>query len=270
MPKSRSNQAATVYAGPLTLRYEAAALTSKQASTFAALAARGIREIRRFLALGPSAAEIRIEVSENAQISATRGRTIQLPGHRVRSGTAPYLHEIVHALLPCRQAPLWFSEGLACYVESAVAERGGGYDSGLFAARGNAGVNADAVRWLGDPRGRAVLWFVGTRGMPPRLAEDRLNVAAPFYVLSHSLVKFIAQRVSIHKLAGAARASRFARAVRRATGRTMPQWRDLWLSVVETKDGGHGQCSSDHGNLRERSCRHSNTRKPKGPTAAKH
>jgi hypothetical protein len=196
------------------------------------LAARGIQHVEEFLGLSGGRAGIRFAVGDGACISATRGRTIRLPAHRVRTRTAPYLHEIVHVLLPCRHAPAWFCEGLACYVECAVTERGGAYDSRLFTARGNAGVDADAARWLRDARGRAVLPFVGTRGMPRRIAEDRHGVAAPFYVLSHSLVKFLAAQWGIATAARLGRVRRFTSSVRRETRRTMPEWRESWLEKL--------------------------------------
>jgi hypothetical protein len=199
-----------------------------EAQEFARLAARGIRDVERLIGrAGP--ARLRIEVLRDTGISAACGRTIRLPLHRVRERTAPYLHEIAHVLLPCPAAPAWFSEGLACYVESAVAERFGGYDSRLFTMQGNRGVDADARRWLADARGRAVLRFVGRRGMPPEVVSDRHNVATPFYVLSHSLVNFLVQRAGIPAVVRAARARNFGAGLQQATGKTAAKWRNAWL-----------------------------------------
>jgi hypothetical protein len=213
------------------LRYERAALSAEEAAEFVALAARGIRAVERLAGLGGHA-RLRFEVRSGGHISTARGRTILLAAHRVRTRTAPYLHEIVHALLPCRHAPEWFSEGMACYVESAVSECGGGYDSQLFTANGNRGVDADARRWLDEPRGRAVLPFVGRRGTPRDMVRDRHNVAAPFYVLSHSLVRFIAEQAGFDAVVRVARARGFAAELVRTTGKTGAAWRAAWLDRI--------------------------------------
>ena len=217
--------------------YERAALSAEEAAEFAALAARGIREVERLAGLR-GRARLRFEVRSGGHISTARGRTILLAANRVRTRTAPYLHEIAHALLPCRHAPEWFSEGLACYVEGAVSERGGGYDSHLFTADGNRGVDADARRWLDEARGRAVLPFVGRRGTPRDIVRDRHNVATPFYVQSHSLVKCIAEQAGFDAVVRVARARRFAAQILRTTGKTGAAWRAEWLGALR-RDGNN-------------------------------
>ena len=217
--------------GRITVHYQSSALPREQAAAFAALAARGLREVERLAGLSP-AARLRFEVRDGTRISTARGRTILLSSYRIVSSTAPYLHEIAHVLLPCRRAPPWYSEGLASYIESLVSERGGGYDSRLFTPDGNRGVDADASRWLADPRGQHVLPFIGSRGTPRGILADRYNVAAPFYVLSHSLVKFLAERAGIAVLIRLARAKRFSPALRRLTGKSAAAWRASWLETV--------------------------------------
>jgi len=230
MRKTNNALAGLARNGRAVVRYERAALSPEEAAEFAALAARGILEVESLAALAGGAA-LTFEVRGDGTISRARGRTVQLSAHRVRSRTAPYLHEIAHVLLPCTHAPEWFGEGLACYIEATVGELGGGYDSRLFTSDGNRGVVADAQQWLADPRGRAVLRFVGARGMPPGIVRDRMNVAAPFYVLSHALVQFLAAKTSIAFLARLARAKAFARELKRETGMTAAAWRSEWLET---------------------------------------
>ena len=217
--------------GPVTVVYEPASLRREEAHAFAALAARGVREMARLIGRrGPSC--LRFELRAALRISSARGRTIVLPAYRVLTRSAPYLHEIAHVLLPCPHAPPWFGEGLAGYLESAVSEGGAGYDSHLFTPAGNSGVHADAAHWLADPRGEAVLPYVGTRGTPPGILSDRHNVAAPFYVFSHSLVKFLADQVGLPSVIRLARARKFAAAVRRATGKPATAWHAAWLDLL--------------------------------------
>jgi len=217
--------------GRVTVVYEADALSREHAHEFAAAAARGLRELERLTGLS-GRPRLRLELHSSTRISSARGRTIRLPIYRVAARTAPYLHEIAHVLLPCPGAPAWFSEGLAGYLESTASERGAGYDSHLFTANGNAGVHSDSARWLADPRGQAVLPFVGTRGTPPGILADRHNIAAPFYVCSHSLVKFLADQVGLKLVIRLARSRRFAPEMRRLTGRPASAWRAAWLESL--------------------------------------
>jgi len=222
----------TIQRGRVTVRFEPHSISRRDAAAFAALAARGLRELERLTGL-TSRSRLHIELRAATPISFARGRTIHLPVYRVIARAAPYLHEIAHIVLPCPRAPAWFSEGLAGYLESAVSELGAGYDSHLFTPGGNSGVHADAARWLADPRGQSVLRFAGTRGAPPRILADRINVAAPFYVLSHSLVKFLADQVGLPSVVSLVRARNFSAALRRATGRPASAWRAAWLHAVQ-------------------------------------
>jgi len=222
---------ASVSNGRVNVSYERDTLRREDVAAFASLALRGLHEIERLSGITPRA-KLRFEVRAATRISTARGRTILLSPYRVASRTAPYLHEIAHVLLPCPHAPPWFSEGLAAYLESLVAEQGAGYDSHLFTPDGNRGVDLDAARWLADPRGRKILPFIGTRGLPRGIAADRHNVAAPFYVLAHSLVKFLADQVGLPPLIRMSRARDFSLTLRRATRLSAPSLRARWLESL--------------------------------------
>jgi len=77
-----------------------------------------------------------------------------------------------------------------------------------------------------------VLPFVGKPGEPPEIAYDRSGVAAPFYVMSQSLIKFIVERIGIEKLETVLIAEDFEDAFQKATGKTADQWKDEWLGAV--------------------------------------
>ena len=108
-------------------------------------------------------------VGASLPYSMTRGRTVSLMLERVRSDSAPYLHETVHVLVPSPNRSVWLSEGFASYVESYVSENIGGYDARVFTKTGNRGVDTEAARWLGREAGRTVLPWVGTPGEPPEM-----------------------------------------------------------------------------------------------------
>src|SRR6185295_5515195 len=64
----------------------------------------------------------------------------------------------------------------------------------LFVKGDRTTVDAEAREWMRDARGTHVLPFVGSHGVPEGLVADRPNVAAPFYVLSHSFIKHLVER----------------------------------------------------------------------------
>lgn len=131
------------------------------------------------------------------EISHSTARSIFLPIDKVRDRTAPYLHETTHVVAPCDNCPMWFSEGLASHVQSYISEHAGGYDGGVFSQNGNRGINQDVRRWLASDSGQAVAPYIGVLGEPPAINYDRSNVAAPFYVMAQSFVRFIVKRASI-------------------------------------------------------------------------
>jgi len=219
-----------------TLEYEEGALTSQEAARFADLLDKGVADVESYLR--PAAPEglregpILYRVGESLPYSMTRGRTVSLMLERVRSDSAPYLHETVHVLVPSPNRSVWLSEGFASYVESYVSENIGGYDAHVFAKTGNRGVDMEAARWLTREAGRTVLPWVGTPGEPPEMLEERRRVAAPFYVLSQSFAKFLVQRVGLGPLIGVVSSRDPEAALARVSGRTVEDWKADWLRTL--------------------------------------
>ena len=164
----------------------------------------------------------------------TRGRTVSLMVERVRTDSAPYLHETVHVLVPSPNRSVWLREGFASYVESYVSENIGGYDAHVFARTGNRGVDAEAARWLGRDAGRTVLPWVGTPGEPPEMDEERRRVAAPFYVLSQSFSKFLVGRIGLARVLTLVSSRDPEAALLRVSGRSAADWKTEWLGVIAT------------------------------------
>jgi hypothetical protein len=213
------------------VEYETGALSRAEAAEFAELVERGVADVESLVgraAYGPAARRLRVVVSSRVPISRTYGQVVYLPLERVRTRSAPYLHEIVHALVPYRGDRTWLSEGLACYLESRVAETLGGYDAHVFTNAGNRGIDAAAREILAGRPGRRVLPWVGGEGDPPRLEDDRDGVARPFYVLSHSLAKHMVERAGLPAVLRIL-ASSEPEAVLRVTGRSGEDWRRGWL-----------------------------------------
>jgi len=218
------------------VEYEAGDLSPGEVSAFAWLADRGVADVESLVASGlpdwaRRSGRLRFVVSPRVQISRTHDRVVYLPLERVRTRSAPYLHETVHALVPSRGNRTWLSEGLACYLESHVSETLGGYDAHVFTRAGNPGIHAAARRTLAGETGRAVLPWVGGYGDPPRLEEDRAGVARPFYVLSHSLTKHLVEAVGLEAVVRALVSGR-GDALVGATRRSGEDWKRDWLAVL--------------------------------------
>ena len=194
---------------------------------------KGIADIESYLSEAPAErARIAYQVRADIPISRTFRRTVELPLERVRTDTAPYLHETVHMLVRVRSRSMWLSEGFASFVQSSVAEQKGGYDGYVFSWGGNANVDRLARRHLARDTGKSVLPFVGGAGSPPEVWEERRQVAAPFYVLSHSFVKFLVEQAGLAAVKEMLRADDVSAALERTTRRGLPQWKADWLASL--------------------------------------
>lgn len=219
------------------IEWEVGILEATEATAFAQLVDRGVADIESLVAPGlPQWAQrtrrIRVVVSSRARISRAHGHSVFLPVDRVRSRTAPYLHEITHVLVPSRGDRTWLSEGFASYVESWVSENRGGYDAHVFSRAGDRGIHAAARQWLSRERGRAVLPWVGSRGEPPAMDRDRSRVARPFYVLSHSFTKYLVDHSGLSPVVGLLVGGGDDAAFMRLTEKPESQWKNEWLAAI--------------------------------------
>jgi hypothetical protein len=215
-----------------TLWFDADALSAAEMDEFAGLVNKGILDIETYLNVPPSEQKIRYYISSQISISHALGRSIFLPLQRVSKRMAPYLHETTHIVAPCLDCPMWFSEGFASFVQSYISDHMGGYDGVIFSRRGNRGIDREAARWLANDRGQAVLPFLGRHGEPPEIAYDRSNVAAPFYVMAQSLVKFMVEQAGIDKIGTVMGAPDFDEALLKLTSNNSSDWKDQWLGAV--------------------------------------
>ena len=221
-----------------TVFFEAGQLTPAEMERFVRLIERGIVGIESYLADGspassPDPRKITYRIASDIPMSSSYRRTVLLPAERVKTDSAPYLHETTHVLLRARSDCMWLSEGFASFVQSYVAEHEGGYDGYVFSWGGNANVDRMALRYLARDAGKSVLPYVGGQGSPPEVWEERRQVAAPFYVLSHSFVKHLVERAGLATVRELMRAEDVPAALERATKRNLGQWKAEWLASLE-------------------------------------
>ncbi|HYL74738.1 MAG TPA: hypothetical protein VEU96_11075 [Bryobacteraceae bacterium] len=216
-----------------TLCFESGILQPDEVTAFSELVNRGIIDIEAYLGASRLAGrKIRYFISSKIDISHSTYRSIYLPMTRVQRRIAPYLHETTHLVAPCDACPMWFSEGLASYVQSYVSEHTGGYDGGIFSRRGNRGIDQDARRWVASERGQAVIPFIGMPGEPPSISYDRSNVAAPFYVMAQSFVQFLLERNTPEQARAVIAAKNFDADLQTITGKSAAEWKELWLAEL--------------------------------------
>ena len=196
-------------------------------------------------------------LSNRAGISHAEPTRIFLLARRVIPSPAIAIHETVHLLLmrnpdaprnradttPAEDvrlmaaAGMWLAEGFAGYVAYELAPALNLEPDHLFVKGDRTTVDQEARQWMRDPRGTKVLPFVGSHGVPEGLIADRPNVAAPFYVLGQSLIKYLVQH------SGLAPITRLYEEhfdgtrsieddVRRITGKDLVRWRAEWLAAI--------------------------------------
>jgi hypothetical protein len=219
-----------------TVFFDVGAFPQPQMERFVRLLEHGIADIEGYLqpaeAGAPEVPRITYRIAADIPLSRTLRRTVELPAERVKIDRAPYLHETTHVLMPVRSRSLWLSEGFASFVQSHVAEHVGGYDGYVFSMGGNANVDRLARRYLAREQGRRVLPYVGGPGSPPELWDERYQVAAPFYVLSHSFVKYLVERAGLPAVKELVRAPDVGGALERASKRSLEQWKADWLASL--------------------------------------
>ena len=191
------------------------------------------RTCARRLRTACAKAAIVYRVGADLPYSMTRGRTVSLMVERVRTDSAPYLHETVHVLVPSPNRSVWLSEGFASYVESYVSENIGGYDAHVFSKTGQPR-GGHRGRALAGPRRRAHRAPVG--GHARRAAGDARGEAArgravlrPVPVLLE--VPGREARPRARHQPSSPRAIRKA-APRRLSGRSVEDWKADWLRTL--------------------------------------
>jgi hypothetical protein len=214
-------------------------LTPAQLDDFADLAEKGAGDIARFTGLPPRKQRILIYLSPRIEISHTyphyRGSVhhearVFIDSERVEHHTAPYLHELVHAVVGDGGA-MWLEEGFASWVASSVATKYGGYYAPVLSG-GNDRVDGQARDVLERSRGaaEAAAWFESDS--PDLSQRERRS----FYVLSHSFTKYLGKTLGISRLVRIHRANN-VHSLELVTGTSLDDWRTRWMASLGESHG---------------------------------
>jgi len=213
-------------------------LTPAQLDDFADLAQKGASDITRFTGVTPRSQRILIYLSPRIDISHTyphypgsshHEARVFIDSERVEHHDAPYLHELVHAVVGDGGA-MWLEEGFASWVASSVATNYGGYYAPVL-SQGNERVDEQARHALeryGDATPTA--WFESDS---PNLSQrDRRS----FYILSHSFTKYLGTTLGTSRLVRIHEA-RNAQALKRISGLSLDEWRTRWMASLSESNG---------------------------------
>ncbi len=227
--------------GNVELRSAAACLSDSDLDEFAGLAAKGVRDIARFTGV-PAPRRVIIEVSPRVEISHTYPQFPASADHaprscidsaRIANHSAPYLHELVHAVAGNGGA-MWLEEGFAEWVASSVASQNGGYYAPVL-SKPNDEIDAQARAVLDHSRAgnETNAWF--TSAGAPDFATQRERRG--FYIAAHSFTKFLAQTLGTRKLVRIHRQNDI-RSLARISGIPIEEWEQRWRRSLG--EGGAG------------------------------
>lgn len=214
-------------------------LTPAQLDAFADLAEKGAVDIARFTGVAPNKQRILIYLSPRIDISHTyphyphsahHEARVFIDSERVEHHEAPYLHELVHAVVG-DGGSMWLEEGFASWVASSVATTYGGYYAPVL-SQGNDRVDGQARDVLERARGAATTaaWF--DCDSPDLSQRERRS----FYILSHSFTKYLGNTLGTKRLLRIHRADN-ADALERITGVSLDQWRTRWMASLGESRG---------------------------------
>jgi hypothetical protein len=214
-------------------------LTPAQLDDFADLAEKGAADIGKFTGVPPRKQRILIYLSPRIDISHTyphypgslhHEARVFIDSERVEHHTAPYLHELVHAVVGDGGA-MWLEEGFASWVASSVAATYGGYYAPVL-SQDNTRVDGQARGVLERARGaaEAATWF--DSDSPDLSQRDRRS----FYILSHSFTKYLGDTLGTSRLVRIHRANN-VRALELISGLSLDEWRTRWMSNLGESRG---------------------------------
>lgn len=218
--------------GNIEVRAASECLNPAQIDEFATLAEKGAANIARFIGVAAPQRVIiylspNVEMSHTYTASARHPARVFIDSDRVPDHTAPYIHELVHAVAGDGGA-MWLEEGFAEWVASSVATKYGGYYAPVMtAANDRIDAQARAVVEHSRSAGEARSWFTEEE---PQLSSQRERHA--FYILAHSFTKFLATTLGTRRLVRIHRADD-VHALARLSGVSNAEWERRWMAELE-------------------------------------
>lgn len=217
--------------GNIEVRSAEACLSPAQLREFASTAENAAAGISRFTGVPPRK-HIVIYLSPSIGISHTytgssrHDPRVFIDSDRVANHTAPYIHELVHAVVGDGGA-MWLEEGFAEWVASSVATKYGGYYAAVMTADNDRiDTQARSVMARSPNAGEARTWFTEDE---PHLSSQHERRA--FYILAHSFTKYLATTLGTSRLVTIHRADD-VHALAKVSGVSNAEWERRWLAEL--------------------------------------
>jgi hypothetical protein len=215
--------------GNVEVRAADGCLSAGQLREFADAAEKAAGDIARFTGVPPRDHIViylspSIGVSHTYTGSSRHAPRVFIDSERVADRTAPYIHELVHAVAG-DGGPMWLEEGFASWVASSVATKYGGYYAPVLSAA-NDHVDEQA-RAVVARSGETRTWFTEDE---PQLSSQRERRA--FYILAHSFTKYLATTLGTTRLVSIHRADD-VHALARVSGVSNAEWERRWMAELE-------------------------------------
>lgn len=160
---------------------------------------------------------------------------LYLSAERVRDGSAPYLHELTH-LVAWRFGSHSLREGVASWVETAIAEQGAHRGAALFGVTTTRRADELARQLLGTAAGERVLPWIGRGGFADRAITEATPAnrasRAAYYVLSQSFAQFLVREAGIDVVVRLYGAADTEAAYVALTGRDREAWIAAWTGTL--------------------------------------
>jgi hypothetical protein len=179
---------------------------------------------------------------------------VSIPFWRIKNGTSPWLHELVHEMLnpksgnwvhpgmtveeADRRDPVWLSEGLADYVSLQVSLLTNLPRYDVFSRSFETNVDSMFREDLKKERGSYILSFIGKNGVMPELySNDRQLYAPTFYHGACSFIKYIANHFGLNTLlAGNAAFGSEKETIEKSAGKSLEQIKQMWLDYLKKQN----------------------------------
>jgi hypothetical protein len=228
---------------------ERGSLSLKDSATLAAQLNQGIVDIESFLGVKfdrahYGATKITYFVGDSISKSHVYGgyshnkytkAFVFLPARKVKQDRAPYLHETTH-ILAWSFSSLWLREGFATYVQNSVNAKVGMGRVRTFGDE-TEDANSDAVELAKQAGNSEALEMIGRNGKPQFSDQGQRRV---FYALAESFVNFLGARLDVSKMKEIYFAENTSAAIRDVSGRSVEEWKKLWLADLKQQAGARG------------------------------
>jgi hypothetical protein len=176
---------------------------------------------------------------------------VSIPFWRIKDGSAPWLHEVIHEMLFTKTGswfnpevtdedreknmPLWLFEGLPDYIALNISLQMKWPFFDVFSNNFQTDFDSLFIKDISSQKGSYILSFIGSKGILPELfSEDRMQYAPAFYHGSASFVKYLVNSYDMKILISSISAFRKElNDIEALTGKSLQVLKKEWLNKLK-------------------------------------